>query len=367
MARTGPGVRLAPGIYRHTTWIRACAKVRGVQRERHFPLGTDLDAIRKWQLRTKATLLGGPLPTRATRGTLDADAPTYLASLLGKRLKDDRAVLQHWVLSPLGRIPRALITRAQVRTQLARWEEAGVPPATLNHRLRVLRNLYRGLDGEDEPNPTDKVKYRRRPGLVARGQPMDLIEAIIAYMPDRGARHRHGTCPGLSLSKARARVLAWTGLPPSQVMQLLPVHFNRQAGTLVVQPRRKGKGVPGTTLPLLPKAIDALVHFFQIKAEGRFSTASFRKSWLAAQRALLTALRQQAADRGEDPEAIVMPPIRPYDMRHSFGTEAYRRSQDILGVRQLMLHAETRTTERYIEGAAAAAAAATIKAWAADS
>ena len=42
---------------------------------------------------------------------------------------------------------------------------------------------------------------------------------------------------------------------------------------------------------------------------------------------------------------------RAYDLRHTFGTEMYRRTHDPLVVQQLMLHRSSETTQRYILGA----------------
>ena len=42
---------------------------------------------------------------------------------------------------------------------------------------------------------------------------------------------------------------------------------------------------------------------------------------------------------------------RAYDLRHTFGTEMYRRTHDPLVVQQLMLHRSSETTRRYILGA----------------
>ena len=42
---------------------------------------------------------------------------------------------------------------------------------------------------------------------------------------------------------------------------------------------------------------------------------------------------------------------RAYNLRHTFGTEMYRRTHDPLVVQQLMLHRSSETTRRYILGA----------------
>lgn len=366
MPRTGKPTKLAPQIYAYRTSIRVVARAGDAQLERRYPLGTDVKTMQRWQLNTKADLMAS-LPAPTVKGSIAGDTPLYLATLHGRRRKDDRALLQHWIDSPLADVPRQQITRTMVKAQLATWEAAGASASSLNHRLRALRNLYRELDGDEDPNPTDKIKKRTEPPPQPRGVSYDLIEAIIAYMPDRGRAARGGTQTGVSLGKARARVMAWTGLPPAQVMQLQRVHFNRKARTLAVQPRRKGKGTPAQTIPLLPQAVDALQGFFDAGAEGRFNMSAFYQQWKRAQHALERALRHQVEQAGGDPSTVTVPRIRPYDLRHSFGTEVYRRSRDLLAVRKLMLHAKVTTSERYIEGAVDEAALRAITTWAGPS
>lgn len=372
MPRIGEPLVLATRIYQHATRIRVVAKYRSVQKEKSFPLETDLSVLLKWQKRTEATLID-TAPAKASRYALEADVPTYLGMLTGRRKKDERALLQHWLdadhyadplpTKPLGAVPRLHISRAMLRTQIAWWIEQGNAASSINHRVRAIRNLYRELDGEEADNPADKIKKLKEPEPQARGQSYDLIEAIIAFMPDRGRAVKGGVQTGISLGKRRARVMAWTGLPPAQVMQLRRVHFNRQAGTVVVQPRRKGKGTRVVTLPLLPQAVEALQGFFDAGAEGRFNTSAFYQQWKRAQLALEAALRESVAKAGGAPATITVPRIRPYDLRHSFGTEVFRRSRDLMAVRKLLMHAKTTTSERYVEGAVDEAAQRAIDLW----
>ena len=357
---------LAPGIYVYPTRLRVIAKAGTRMREKHYPLGTDLRVMQSWQLREKATLLENA-PVRATRGTLAADIPTYLATLTGRRRKDEAAIAHHWLVSALGPMPRSEIRRAQVKAQLATWQTAGVAASTINHRLRVLRNVYRELDADDEEanDPTAGIRKLREPEPQIRAVPYDVIEAVIAYMVPRGRAERgQSHADTVNKSRARARVMAWTGLPPALLMKVRPDHVDWTAGTLDVTPRRKGKGTTAKTIPLLPQAVEALKAFFAACAAGTFSTSSFRHRWLGAQRRLVAEIRRQVVASGGDPHSVTLPPIRPYDMRHSFLTEVYRRSKDLLAVRQLGIHAKVATSERYIGAAADPAARAAVDGWA---
>jgi integrase len=362
--RKGDPETLAPFIYVLENRIRVVAKAGGRQRERSFPLTADLNVMIGWQLTEKANLLAASPSTAAPAGTLKDDAPAYLATLTGQRRKDDAALAAHWLACGLASMPRAEITRSQIKAQMATWQEAGVAANTINHRVRLLRNVYRELDGEDAPNPTDKIRKLPGPEAEARDVPYDLLEAIIAWAPDRGAASAGETRPGVSLSKDRARAMLWTGLPPSILMKVRRVHFNRAAATLKVQPRRKGRGTKGETIPLLPEAVNALQAFFDHAADGAFSTHSFYKWWHRAQQRFIAQLKTLTAEQGGDPATIeLVRRIRPYDIRHSFGSEAWRRSKNLLGLKKLMLHARLSTTERYITGVVDEAAASVLAAW----
>ena len=146
-------------------------------------------------------------------------------------------------------------------------------------------------------------------------------------------------------------------------MKVQRVHFNRQAATLRVMPRRKGKGHKGETIPLLLQAVDALQAFFDAKAEGAFSTASFYQRWKTAKAILVRELQKQVASAGGNPSTVKLARFRPYDLRHSFLTEIYRRSRDPKAVMKLGLHANFSTSERYIEGAVDESAQRAIEMW----
>jgi integrase len=81
-------------------------------------------------------------------------------------------------------------------------------------------------------------------------------------------------------------------------------------------------------MPLLPQAVEALKWFFASGATGHYSTSAFYKTWKTAQARLVRALKVLAKQQGIDPHTIKLPRIRPYDLRHSFGAEAVRRSSN---------------------------------------
>jgi integrase len=367
MPRKGKPQTIAPLVYAYPTRIRALAKHGTRVREKAYPLGTDLAVMQRWQLRTKAELMADT-PLVAPGGeSLAAAFPRYLATLVGKRRLEESGLARHWLNSPLATMDRATIVKSQIKAQMATWQTAGHAANSINHRVRVLRNVYNELDGEDATHPTDGIKRLREPDPVPRDQPYALLLAIIAWMPDHGHASTKGQPRGkVNLTKARALVMLWTGLPPALLKQVYRVHFNRAAATLAIPSRKKGLGTKPKTIPLLPPAVDALQAFFDAGAAGPFNTSAFYKVWQSACARCARELRKLVAAQGGDPATVVMPHIRPYDIRHSFGSEAWRQTGDMQAVKQLMIHAVLATTERYTVGVVEEAAQRAVTTWAAQ-
>ena len=132
-----------------------------------------------------------------------------------------------------------------------------------------------------------------------------------------------------SAAKVRCRVLAFTGLRPSELMRYRPEHWNRTTQTLVVY---TGKGGRTRTIPLSLPAAEALADLEAVGATGPFSTSTVRRAFI------------RAAER------LGIHGVRPYDLRHSYGTALYRVAGDTRLVKDVLGHSDTRMTERYTLG-----------------
>lgn len=354
-------VRIEEGIYRDRENLLGVVQIgsrltdKQVRRKR-FRLGTDLQKIRAWRHHERGDLLE-TVPRGPSSGSLAAAVPVFLNRLaLGRRREDFRMLLAHWSASPLGDIPREEISRDDIIQQLARWEEAQVAVSTRNHRLRALRTLYHALDGVETPNPTDKIKKTKEPPAEIRSIPMPLVILILSNIPDRG-RPTNGTRPTYSELKIRLQVMAWTGMPSAQLLRLQPRHVDFSSARIYLQPRRKGKGARGAWVSLMPPAVDALRAFAIAQLWGRpWSRSSMRKSWRGAIRRTTAQLTKEAEETGDraflEQFMMAVPPhCRPYDLRHSFATEAYRLTGELRAVAELLQHATLETTKRYTEGA----------------
>jgi integrase len=364
-------IPIAPGIYRDGD--RLIAEVRigssragDQQRTRKiFPLGTAPATMIAWQHGAKRDLLETG-PARAAAGSLASDIPVYLETLPEGRYKTDSAwLLAHWSASPLGPMARQQIERLDIVAQIARWTEAGIAASSVNKRLSRLRKLYAGLDGPDVPAPTDKITFLPAPEPEPRDISTRIVSLILDSIVDHGRPEKGQTPPPFSITKIRLRVMAWTGIPPATLHRVRPRDLDLKGGQIYLRPRRKGKGAAGVWIGLLPQGIDALRDFAAAKLFGRsYSNSSAGKTWrVGIRRATLKASAHAKAtgDRSWLEELEQLPArCRPYDLRHSFGSEMYRRTGDLGAVSELMQHATLQQTSRYTLGAVSARVAAAI-------
>ena len=200
---------------------------------------------------------------------------------------------------------------------------------TCYHYRQALFSLFRTLDGRDAPNPVRDIKPFTSPAPEARGLSYDVVQRSLAAMSDQGSARVTGKPrAAASATKIRCRVLAFTGLRPSELMRYLPEHWNRTAQTLVVY---TGKGGRTRTIPLSAPAAAALADLEAVGAIGPFSTSTVRRAFI------------RAAAR------IGIHGVRPCDLCHIYGTARYRVAGDTL-VNDLLGHSDSRMTERYTLG-----------------
>lgn len=360
MARRGNRTNLGSGLWADEGGLSATVKVGNLpQREKRFKRSDDLDAdirkMQRWQLHTRAELLGDQ-PTKASRDSLTASVPRFLATMPAgsSARRDYEKLLATWCATSIGEMPRHLIRRATVLTQLAAWETEGYAPGTLNHRVRALRKLFDVLDAEDEYaiNPCAKISKYTEAEPLERGATYDILEGILDCIPDVGFAAKPGSKrPKLNKSKIRLRLMAWTGLPPAQIRRIRREHIRWQDKELDVMPRRKGKGVKTRRLPLLEEAVAALRDLDAAGAYGGFSNAAPWTAWQRAKRRYLEQAEKTLKGAQYDELARVVTPLRPYDLRHSFAAMVYETTKNQYAVKDLLLHGSLQTSERYIKRA----------------
>lgn len=280
------------------------------------------------------------LETKAKKtapGTLRGDVALYLKTLPKTRMTQVRAAelaawVEHW-----GDWKRDQITAQIVRGQLAQWQTEGFAPSTRNHRRQALRSLYKTLDGPDATTPVDHVQKAVEERQI-RYVPPVVVAAILRRLRP-------------NISGARIKVLARTGLPPAQIGRLQPSDVDLVHRTVQVTPRKKGAGTKARTIPLTYAAVRAFKLMARTKAWGPISGSSLHGAFM---RAVSKAREHWPKDR----PWLAPAKIRPYDLRHAFLTEVYRRTRDLRATAELALHADMTMTSRYAEAAVSATAAA---------
>ena len=316
-----------PGIRRDARGrIQAYVRAGGQLRFKRFPVDTSLETVRRWRLDTRV----GLRLTQRAPGTLAADIEPFLRQIADRpKLVAERRRQLEWWAARLGQRRRYAITPADVRAALADLRRTHAA-STCNHYRQALFSLYRALDGRAAPNPVRDVEPFASPAPEARGLSYDTIRRILAAMSDQGSAIVKGRPrAGGSAAKVRCRVLAFTGLRPSELMRYRPEHWDRATQTLIVC---TGKGGRTRTIPLSAPAAEALADLEALGAIGPFSMSTVRRAFIRA-----TA-------------RIGMHGVRPYDLRHSYGTALYRAAGDTRLVKEVLGHSDTRMTERYTLG-----------------
>lgn len=306
---------------------RVSIRINGQLHQKHFPKGTDPLTMRSWLVETEIEhRTDGP----RTAGAFDQDAARYLLTVAAMPSYSDRKrEIEAWV-KVFGDRARKSITSAEIATQLHAWRQT-LAASTVNHRRTALMHLFTRLDGRGARNPVKDTPRFPEPQPAPRALEYRTIRKILAEVP-------------AGKDKARLSVIAFTGLPHAIIAQLVPENVNLRAKTIAVPGRQKGAGTRGQVLPLTPDGVAAMRQMARSKAWGPFSRWTLRRVFRDACKA-----------------AGVKGTYRPYDLRHSFGTEVYRRSGDIRATQVLMLHSTPSLSHRYTLGAVNVRARAALK------
>lgn len=298
---------------------QAYLEVAGKTRSKSFPRTATVDEMRAWITQQREA----HAPPTHLKGSFAADIAEYLTRVSAlathaQRTKD----LDLWAQA-LGRDRlRRTITAGDIDRVMQDWLKGGSADGTVRKRRMALMAMWNKLDGKDQPNPVrgSQAPPTRKP--EARAIDYRRIAQILDTMT-----------PGPQ--QLRARVMAWTGLPPKIIMQIRPADLNVAAKTVRVVPRRKGAGVEARTLELLPQAVSAFKAFDAAKAYGPFNGVNTNHHFKRAC-------------------AKLEPPLLGcslYDLRHSFLTMLYLETKDLATVARFALHANVAMAQRYAMGA----------------
>lgn len=232
---------------------------------------------------------------------------------------------------PAGERPKGC--RTGKRIEIA----APLSASQVNKRLRALENFYTVVDGRHAPNPVREAGEAAEPENIPRAIDYAVLDAIIAAMPDRGRPTRGTKRPGVSLTKLRLRVIAYTGFSHGELAGIAAddLHLDEREPWVWVRGRAKGRGTRGVAQPLTKEGAAALRALADADGLGPFSPDSMRQCW-----------RRACAVIDLEP-----PYPRPYDARHTFATELLEKTGNLTAVQLNMRHTDARTSRRYAERA----------------
>lgn len=323
------------GIRTTQTGYQAYIRIQGRLYAKRFPFGTPLKEMKDWRRDKEVAIrTGATIPTiDPVEWTFREDVLAYFNIIQSMpSLSDRKYHLALWA-NVFGGKSRSQITPQMIRSQLETWRQSGLSAGSCNRRRTALMSLWTTLDGKSARNPVrDVPKYHEGDGEL-RALSHGIIYRILCRMRP-------------SKTRARLRVIAWTGWPHTQVANLKAEHLDLKHGQAFVTPRRKGRGHQADWLPLLPPAVTALKDFDKWDAYGTFSRSAMHS-------AFARAVGNYNAHRAQyDPprRPIV---AHPYDLRHSFGVLVAALFKDDQVVQRLMLHSNPLQTQRYIRAARA--------------
>jgi len=328
------------GIRRTATGWRVYGRVNGQFFSKSFPTETALKVLKDWRHDERSTLRAQQLGVDVDlpqSGSLQADVRDYLALVTEMPTLDQRTYdLGCWVQALGAERPRRGLKARELTTVLNDWKASGLTAGTCNRRRTALMHLWHRLDGKSAPNPLRDVPRFREPDALPRGRSYKLLERVFKAMVP-------------SQTRARLKAIAYLAIAHSELKRVdRNQDWNRTAGTLIIRGRQKGEGTPTRVIKLTAKGTAALREMDRQDAWGPFSNSTLGRCWHAA----ITRVREDPEDGIPD-----FPDIRPYDLRHSMGTEIYRLTGDLKAVKEYLGHASLKTSERYMHAAVAAGVA----------
>lgn len=328
------------GIRKHGKGFQAYVRVNGQFRSESFDLKTPLKEMQQWIADQRE-----PRTAKAPSGTFAGDAATYLEKIAAMPSLSDRTYDIHLWVAAFGSKRRRSITSADIRGYRDAWLADGYAASTVNHRLRALSNLWTVLDGRRAPNPVREVPEAQEPDPSPRGISYALVRAILEQLPDRGYAKKGETRPAVSQTKARLRVMAWTGLTHVELGRLQRRDWDDVAGTLFVQRRGKGGGGASRTIPLTKEGRDAMKAYDRAGAWGPFQRSAVYQSFRRAC-GVVAGKKTTTSD-----EKRLLADLRPYDFRHAHATQLYRASGDAHAAAFILGHRSDKTSGRYVKAA----------------
>lgn len=347
------------GIRWDASSAQVYARINGKFESERFPLDTPLPKLKDARDRLYSKYKHGmvdPNEDVDESELFPADGRAYLELVKDMPSLDDREYeIRCWSKAFATRRRRDIEGR-DIAKVLQEWKLTGgadggpLSNASLNRRRTALMSMWSKLDGKSARNPVRDVDpFDESANLEpVRAHDPRILYRLLARIGRRKWKTRRPSNRGRahtpSKTRARLRLILRTGWPHAQVKRLLPEHIDWKLQVVRVPARRKGKGKKKPrVVPVFPGALTALRRFQEADAWGEFSTSSMHSS-------LARAIKDENAWRHEHGKPP-LPHIRPYDFRHTFGTELAKITSDERFIQEVMLLTNPSQVRRYTDAA----------------
>lgn len=347
-------VRVAPNIFRSRHGWRVYVRRDGKLKPIRFKGDVTLEQLEQFRDSYKDESEKIKKARRAQAkeraGTLAGDADRYLALKTVKAMPsftDRKRDIERWA-SVFGKRPRPDITARDLEEQLQAWYDAGVSGSTVNKRRTALMSLYTRLDGRSAANPVKDTRLFPESDEVPRGQPLELLERILASIDADRTRPKDGSRKGVNKARPVIDLMLATGMAPIQIHRLRPHHYSTKERWYVFPRREKGRQPkhprPMIRKPMTKYAVGAFERFAAANIHGDFDRRAVGRTWARA-------VKRTARELGKENPQFEMPHIRLYDIRHSFATAMLEATNDERLVQRLLDQSSGAMVRRYSLGA----------------
>jgi site-specific recombinase XerD len=227
---------------------------------------------------------------------------------------------------------------ATLRRYLYVHSEKGLRPRTLRGRFHPLRALAKFLIAHNalKTDPTKSVILPKKDPAIRLTVSEEEVHALLA------ACERLPDLNRVSLYRAVLSALIFAGLRRQELLDLCLTDFDPKESSLIV---RHGKGNKERIVYLPDVAVEALLEWVAVRPA---SALDYLFLWDRSKRVSQDAL----AAIVEESKAIAgyrnAPNIKPHSLRHFYASHLLHNGADLESTRQLLGHADLRTTSIYI-------------------
>lgn len=233
-----------------------------------------------------------------------------------------------------------------------------VAPKTINHRLTVVRGLYRFHCGCDIPGGRGSYRVRSHPYHSTVRTGMGYLHPSRPKIPQLRVKTPRRIVVPLSKEEVRTfleSLRTWRDLSITALMLLCGLRSHEVVGLTLEdlslsdrQLRVRGKGDKERVLPLPQQAISLLRSYLDLerpigRSERLFVSLKGKKRGVAMTSSGLRSLFRYHRNRAAVKKA------NPHRFRHTFGADMARAGISLPALMKLMGHSDIHTTMLYVE------------------